>query len=96
MAQGTLPRLKCLDYCCEEKYPVAMIESLLDSETFDRYKRHMLSFEVNANPNLIYCPNAACDSAINLKEKPLKCSKCQTAVCPKCKLTAHPGSKCIA
>ena len=86
MAGGRIVGLSCLDYCCDNKYPDELLLELLSEEEYKRYKRYVLSLEIDCDKNLIHCPNNDCDTAVSLKEKPLQCKVCKTEICKKCKL----------
>lgn len=62
---GKLYKLKCLDYCCQEKCTDEICKQLLTEDEFKKYKRFTNAFKIDMDKNLFSCPNEDCGYPIN-------------------------------
>lgn len=73
---------------CGTTYNDGNIFALLgdDAATYSLYKRLVLARQVAANPNLLFCATAGCDSVLTRKKgsKKAQCDKCSHQTCTDC------------
>ena len=64
--------MKCPNTECKAEIEKKDLKELLNSDTYGKFKRLLLNYEVTKSSDKKFCPYAGCESVIHCKEKDQK------------------------
>jgi hypothetical protein len=81
---GQIEKIKCPNTECKAEIEQKDLKELLDSDTYGKFKRLFLNYEVTKSSDKKFCPYQGCESVIECKDKDQKkitCGNCHKDVC---------------
>lgn len=90
-------QLKCPEYSCETRPTAEDVNSIINGNCFEKYKRFQLNHRVQMDPDLLFCCTPNCGEVHNRKDavkNKVTCPKCKKMTCILCKLPAHGRKSC--
>ena len=94
---GQIEKIKCPNTECKAEIEQKDLIELLNSDTYGKFKRLLLNYEVTKSSDKKFCPYQGCESIIECKDKDQKkitCGNCHRDVCFKCQIPWHKGKSC--
>uniref|UniRef100_UPI003AABE01E E3 ubiquitin-protein ligase RNF14-like n=1 Tax=Centroberyx gerrardi TaxID=166262 RepID=UPI003AABE01E len=96
IAEGNVRGVTCPQADCTAAPTPAQVKSLVGEELFSRYDRLLLQSTLDCMPDVVYCPQRSCGSAVILEtdSRTALCSVCGHAFCVSCRKTYHGAEDC--
>lgn len=83
--------------CCGQPFSQEAIIPFLSAKLLATYNMKRMELDIPAASRL-YCPNSTCSTFLGSSESvrsDIRCRKCGTSTCPRCKQTSHVGYDCV-
>lgn len=89
---GSIP-IKCLALKCDKEIVEEDLKQLINKQLKDKYHTIYLNKTMDLQPDISWCPNAACNYAFFFEEgaNSFKCEVCQKHYCLNCRVPYHRG-----
>ena len=93
---GDIENILCPGSDCDSVIPTALIRSVVDDETFQRYDVLLLRKSLASLGELCYCPRISCQYPVLYEEgaSHATCPSCSLTFCILCRRTYHGVSPC--
>ncbi|XP_071403053.1 E3 ubiquitin-protein ligase RNF14-like [Centroberyx affinis] len=94
--EGNVRGVTCPEADCPATPTPAQVKSLVGEELFSRYDRLLLQSTLDCMPDVVYCPQRSCGSAVILEtgSRAALCPACGHAFCVSCRKTYHGVEDC--
>lgn len=89
--------LRCLQFDCDSSFSDFQIRQNVDDEIYKKYRKFLLKFAIESDPNLLYCPREICQgvaSVSTLSQDMCHCENCGFYFCMYCKKAYHGIEMC--
>ena len=89
--------LQCPHPGCPASPAEYEVRSLVSPDTYEKYLRFVLLAFLQTDTGIIWCPNPACASPLDVTDEGCGvagCPTCQTSICLKCNKIYHPSVSC--
>ena len=94
---GQIQKIKCPNANCKSEIENSDLKDLLNSDTYEKFKRLLLNYEVGKSKDKKFCPYPGCEAIIhceNANQKKITCGNCHKDVCFQCQIPWHQGQSC--
>ena len=84
---GQVLKIKCPNQECRIQIESTEIRSLINSDTYEKFKRLLKNFEVGRSKDKKFCPFSGCEGVIQSSSKDTKkieCPTCNRSLCFSC------------
>lgn len=89
--------IKCCQADCDFVFEESIIQSIINSQLFEKYREFKKNKLTELDPESKWCPNPKCGQIVKRKKKNsnyLKCHSCNTEICFECNEHWHPKLTC--
>lgn len=93
---GKVYTMKCPNQTCTHKVEGKVVQDLLGEDSYKKFKKFVLGYEIARSKNKKFCPYPGCESIIEAMENAtqITCGNCKKDVCFSCQTEWHPKKSC--